>query len=1497
MRNRGAELALLATALLLWAAPCRAAKVRMHVPRPAVEVGQEGVAFLELMPDPGESVRGAWVSLSVNPEYVMLLSDRTHYASDPAFSKVEKFTVDSLNGALVYRVQTDKPLSENKILLRIPLKFMQPGLSSITFTSSIYAENMERVTANSGYQRLAGYKGELDPLLLSSLEGENSTLTATALHNEIEFTAPERKASIMEASLGISALEEASGDADADVVIEFSKRQATIGLRQWVRLDVVITKFPQNEMLAAAAFKVKYDPSAFTYTDSRGQEAAAVELNEYFNMGFVNRVDRNKGEIDIQVGLDLTLSDATVLETMPVTLVSLYFKGMKQTTDEQITLEEVKVPVSRPGSKLARHGAAVTVKPSEAGCDKDLPATLCSGSFKVSGTVAFNISNKNEVQRTAVVGQFSDEQTGATQNVRVKKYFLEQRWNLGMNGSLRNGVRLQGSLVDEPNMEQRLNMEMIGQDTTARFGDFSASMVDSKLTALKASDVTGLQLIHKHKGLSFRGLLAELKSSPGPDANIKGNGSVGPYSLNIQGAAIIPASVTVYRQNEILSSSEYIIDFGRNQITFKQPLQNNETVIVKYQQSSLLFSTGNIRAFRADYQSGNENVKIGSTYITTMSPKSTAQSRLVTTEAVTEAQVITPEESTGTTKSFDCGYFGEGRKCFEIKLAHTHIVEGSIEIKNEISSDTATYNQDSKYIYIDHRGHLEGRFFVDTTKFPSVKMSVTYTYYNPVNLTQRAFVLFPISAASQGSSEVRIDTEGRWPTDMFPGSEILYLSDDEQYDVTEGADNIVCYSDESEGDTDKSSFCPGVFGNSNHKYEFEITGFDTLIRIYGGVVDKPVLKVLYTPVPPDSAGGSEFQKVAWGVDTNIKVGKKIEIKAEYAQANSDLSASFNTNEDQIIVDPNTLEINTSTIVKPNCTYDPTADAIKSSDDKLTCRLTRTGVYGAVIVKVQLCNEFDNALEVCTLYDTVTYDILVPRSRVDKDKGTITFERGEWLKDYGSIVRFPNQGDKFFVIYTYEQKLDKVVTGDAYFIDTAYRSKNLQVNLLKRGRDPLFDTAVSLLNDSVVDHLGGDVAWTFKKKWKMNYEWRQATEQVVDNETGVLSSNTDRDNEKMSLSYSSGSLKALKLSRDTKASKGFTGADETTRTLTDEENTIDSLDFLLSMRKNVYAITGNISKNAYEYRIGSKPNTESAVSNFAFKYTPSRKYDLNVAMSDSHSSDGNKSEAKAYSLNFRAIPYVKELRLEYKDTDTRPRYGSDFSEVQDIAYNLQFMPLWAIENLNFNFRRQDTPGGSTDNPDTRRSDSLTVSFNTQYKNYLKFLPSYNRNVSMTETKSYNYSRGYKWTVEYKLPKSKYNPSTSYTRTENSTSNRNFTTGGAETLTTSQTSTLVLDFDASKKIRVSAKTDRSEGSTAPTRNSSLSLGYQLLTGLTLNTRLSFNRTLGATPRRSTTQSMDFVWKMTEDTNLSLKYSRTATPSGAAAGTLPVTTFSMETQTRFK
>jgi hypothetical protein len=73
--------------------------------------------------------------------------------------------------------------------------------------------------------------------------------------------------------------------------------------------------------------------------------------------------------------------------------------------------------------------------------------------------------------------------------------------------------------------------------------------------------------------------------------------------------------------------------------------------------------------------------------------------------------------------------------------------------------------------------------------------------------------------------------------------------------------------------------------------------------------------------------------------------------------------------------------------------------------------------------------------------------------------------------------------------------------------------------------------------------------------------------------------------------------------------------------------------------------------------------------------------------------------------------------------------------------------------------------------------------------------------------------------------------------------------------------------------------------------------LLTGLTLNTRLSFNRTLGATPRRSTTQSMDFVWKMTEDTNLSLKYSRTATPSGAAAGTLPVTTFSMETQTRFK
>jgi hypothetical protein len=1465
-----------------------------------VEVGQEGVVFLELMPGPGESVRGAWVSLSVNPEYIMLLADRQNYASDPAFSKVEKFSVDALSGALVFRVQTDEPLAENKILLRIPLKFIQVGLSSITFTSSIYGEDMARTPSNSGYQRLAGYQGNLDPMLLSSLEGGNSTLTATTLAHDIEFTAPERQAAIMEASLGVTALEEASGDEDADVVIEFSKREATIGLRQWVRLDVVITKFPESELLAAAAFKVKYNPQVFTYTDSRGQEAESVELNDFFNLGFVNKVNRNQGEIDIQLGVDLMLEDTSMLQKMPVTLVSLYFKGMQQVTSEPITLEEVKVPVTRPGSKLSRHAASVTIKPSEKGCDSDLPATLCTGSFKVSGTMSFNISNKDEVR--SAVERFSSDEVGTSENVSVKKFFLEQRWNLGMNGSLRNGIRLKGSLIDEPNVEQRLNMEMIGQDTIARFGDFNATIKDSTLVALKPSDVTGFQLEHKYNGLTVRGVLAELKSSTANPVTITGQGKKGPYNLGASSGAIIPASVTVYRQNELLDAEEYTIDYARNQIHFSEDLQSNETAIVNYQQSSLLFSTGNIRALRMDYETSNKNVRVGSTYITTMSPKNTSQVRILTTEAVNESQIITQESSTGTTKSFDCGFFGVGHSCFEIKLAHNYIVEGSIEIKNDLSSDTNTYTVDSKYVYIDHRGHLDGRFYVDTSRFPAVKMNVTYTYYNPSNVTQRAFVLFPIRAIDQGSRNILIDTEGAWPTDMFPGSEVLYLSNDQEYDVSEGSDQIVCFKDArdlNKVDKDKTTFCPGTYSESAYTYYFENTGYDTTIRIPDEVVRQSVLKVLYTPVPPDLAGGSEFQKVAWGVDTNFKIGKRFEVKAEYAQANSDLSASFNTTEDQIVVDPNTLESNTSTIVKSHCTYDPTGDAAKTTDDKLICRLSHTDLFGTVLLKVQLCNEFDNTKEVCSIYDTITYDILVPRNRVDQDKGTITFERGEWMTEYGNLIRFPNQGDKLYVTFSYEQKLDQLVTGDAYYVDSSYTGKNIQFNLHKSGQDPFFDDSVSLVENNSVDELSGDVTMAIGKKWKLKYDWKDANEQRIDNETGALSSDIVRDNSAMSLSFNSKVIKSLKFTTSRNRSSGFTGgADEANRIYSDEENTNDALDFLISMKGGVYSVLGNLGKKEYNYMLGSKPNTSSVGSTYAFKYVPSQKFDLGFTKGNLHTNEGNTSDTLAYNLNIRVIPLVKELRLEFKDTDTRPRYGADSSEVQDVAYNLQFQPLWKINNLNMDFRRQDTPGGTTDYPDAKRSESLTMGFNTQYKNYLKFTPSYTKNMDSIETKSYNNSTGLKWTLEYKLAKSKFNPHVTYTRNKNNTRNRNLTTDSAESPTSTKTSTLVLDFDPTNKISVSVTNDRSTGSSAPTRSKDLSLAYhcKLFQAISLDSRLAFNRTFGVNSKRSNTRSLNLSWPMTIDTSLSLKYHRSATTSGSSSATLPVTTFTLETQTKF-
>ena len=1474
----------------LWVCTAHAANVRLSIPKPAGQMGQETVAYVILEPEAGEQVNGAWITLSVNKDFVMLLVDRAHYASDPVFSKVEKFSVDPLTGSLVYRVRTEEPLGEAKVLLRVPLKFVQVGISSVTLTSSVYDTEMKRKPANSGYQRVAAYKDTPDPLLLSSLIGENTTLTQTAMTQELEFTEPEKASMALEMDLGVTELAAAESDEDADVVIEFSKREKTIGLRQWVRLDVIVTKYPKYESLGAVQLQIKYDPKYFTYTDARGQESDVVELNEVFNLGFINTVDRLKGEIDLSLGVDLLLEDPDLLKP-PVNVVSLYFKGMSEGRAQTITMQNVKVPVVKEGSKMAKHDASISVSAQEQGCDSELPATLCSGSFKVAGTVTFNINNRNETQRTAIRsyteedGTLKQEQT----SVRVKKYYLEQTWNLNMDGSFRNGVRLTGSLLDNPHTPQQLSVALIGQDTTARFGDFNTSFTDAKLVSITSSQVTGLHLEHQHKNLKMRLLTAELNSSPG-ESTVTGKGHAGPYNFSQTSTPIIQSSMRVYKNDEVLGSDEYAIDFARNQISFTKPITTQDKVVLKYQLSSLLFSTGNIKAMRLDYATSDDNFKVGSTYITTMSPKGNAFTKLSTSETLDINDAIADTE-TGAT-SYECGYFG-AHECVELKLGNVYIVEGSIQVQNNAASNATTYTENSAYVYIDHRGYLEGRLFIDKNKFGIVNVTISYSYYNPQMITQQSFDIYEIQNMNSTANDL-----GRWRTDMFPGSELIYLSDNAEYDITEGQDEIVCHKDPTyELDVDSPLLCPGTYGNVAGGIDYFIEGTDNnqYVQLNSTITTKKYLKIKYTPVPPDIAGGSEFEKVVWGVDTSFNLGKKIKFNAEYAQADSDLSASFNSTTEEIFVDVRTIATQDANDPLTDTCWYVSQYTTGITDEYLACQLSRKDLFGSIDIKIQKCENVDEESKECLQYSSLERDVLIPINDIDLKEGYIYFWRSRWTQSSSEV--FPALGDKFYVTYTYDQTLDRVVTGDMYFMNLDYNTKNLVINLEKRGRDPLFDNAVSSYKDNIVDKFSGDISMTVKQKWNLAYSFKDSTEEVLD-ETGQLKSEYDKPSSSFSVSYNSGILSSLQYTRDTSGTKGYVLNSLNNKTETDTHTDNQSLSFTMDVKKTIFTVTGSLSQNKNEFYVGSQQDTDSKSQIYGFTYNPSRKISLthNLTML-STSPTGNTSDARTYSVTLKTFPIV-DITLKFDKNNTRATHSDEPQLTENRNYSLAFKPFWKINNFNFTFSRNDKPGGTIINPYLQRTDTVNISFNTKYKRSLTWKPSYSRTVNSKETQTWSLTRNKNWTLEYKPTYSRFNPIFTMTQNNATTISDNLTSG-ANTTNSTRKRTMTLNFDPTNKSSFSTSVDRTYGSTSPSKNLSFSYRMTLRENLSMNTKFTLNKSLGTTFSKTKNFDLSLSWAMDANTHFSLSYARKETRSSSLSSySIPtVTTFSTELKTNFK
>lgn len=1514
MRTMFACAMFLFSAVLFFAAPAGAAKFVLTAPQPAVKVGEETNVYIELAPAKGEKVMGGRLTLTVNPLYILLSPDQNKYASDGAFSKVEKFKADPISGTIVFNVQTDAPITKTKIFLRVPVKFMQAGISSISYSSSVYFEDLEPVSANAGYQRVAGVTGAVDPMLYSSLVGENGTLMESSVARDLEIARPATALAGPEIDmsgmdLGV-ALVETNDDADADVVMEFSRRTGSIGLRQWVRLDVMITKYPEYEAIAGASFKVKYDPQAMQFTDKVGQAASTVELNSVFKEAFVNRVDASKGEISVSIGVDPGAQSTPV----PANVITLYFRTLRETGDTRVSLDDVLLMLSKSDAKLSKHDAAISVSAAERKCDSALPATLCKGTFKVSGDLKMSFANKNETLRDPV----GAAGTGNAAAVTVKKYYLEQTWNMHMDGSFKNGVRLQGSLTDSPGSQQVVNLEMLAGDWKANFGNFNTSFAESKFVGFSASELTGLLLNYKYKNLSLRMLSAERKSSP-IQTSIAGKDNIGPYLI---ARGIIPSSLRLFRDNKLLAPDEYSFDVARGEITFKKLVPTTETIIVMYQMTTTgLFSTGNIQAYRTDYTPKDGAFGIGGTFLSTLSPKSGSQVRLFSSEVFNAA-------SAAASGSFevvdDCKFFGS-KKCISIKLAHPYMIKGTLLISNKVGARPLTYTENhTAQVFVGHRGWYEGRIFLEYGSFNPLNVSVEYSYYNPQFLSQPSIVSYSVDG-----KDSTYDSQS-WPVDMFPGSEMLYLSDDTHSDISEGSDAIVCYKGESKNEVDSAYLCPGAYNpvEPNITYYLKELNNRTYVQLSQSAGAGKRLKVKYSTNPPDMPSSSEFQKTAWSVDTKFKVGKKINVSGEYAMANSDLSASFNTITEQLVVDVNTFENVDSgdALFNPlSCWWQHDAYSYGTSNRGiLHCKLKGNKLQGTIQIQIQKCDmTFATSQECVTdangnyLYTNNSgriYDVLIPFNNVDREKGVVKMVETPdgWKTDApynlttSSINRepmgFPIKGDKLYVTYTYDQALSKIVTGGAYYVNASFQNKAASVSVERRALSPLFDKSLSAFQDTTFTKL--DVALTSFKRWGITFNQSESLKDTA-NEKKVITTSVFTPTRAFSIRYvpsypapcqaPCGPDKSLKIttfsvSRNDSGSRSVT---ETART----ENQMKTLAglFSLSFRNNKYTASFSSSNAATNQKSGTLTSSRSRNNGMDFNWNPSQKYKLSYTLTSALTSPtGSGSDSRKYKLSLKPISLFT-LDTGFQRDNTKQSYTSSPNIRETMDYNLNFPKIRKITGLNIRFARDQTPGATIENPNQTRNDNLNMGFSMKLKKRLTFTPSYTRTVSFAQPSTWTLTRNKSWSLDYSRSVRKTGTfSTRFTTAKG----RTISGIGGGSVTATKNDGLTANYSPSAKTTFTTDFTRTGGSGAPTRNVKVAYRKTLMSALIFSSDLSITRSFSLSPTKNIIKNMSFTWQLNQETAFALKYSRSDNRSqGVISGPRSNTTFSTDLTTRFR
>jgi hypothetical protein len=189
---------------------------------------------------------------------------------------------------------------------------------------------------------------------------------------------------------------------------------------------------------------------------------------------------------------------------------------------------------------------------------------------------------------------------------------FQQKTRLDVEGTMKNGLNVNGSFLEMPYQDRVFNINLIGKRGSAKLGDTAAEFRVGPMAAFSKS-IRGLDFKYDFGTVSITALVSRQKSKTERQA-FYGQNIRGPYTL--QSNSILDNSETISINGSPLSKSQYTMDYFLGQVTFNQNIDPTDLIEITYE-SELLVSqkTGSMNGFSIQSNPRRKLFDIGASYL------------------------------------------------------------------------------------------------------------------------------------------------------------------------------------------------------------------------------------------------------------------------------------------------------------------------------------------------------------------------------------------------------------------------------------------------------------------------------------------------------------------------------------------------------------------------------------------------------------------------------------------------------------------------------------------------------------------------------------------------------------------------------------------------------------------------------------------------------------------------------------------------------------------